>query len=65
MAIQSTRCAAEELVELEEWLRAKGLEHVEKSGEDLEPGEYTKQVDEPGGGGDSPVWTITWHPKEE
>ena len=67
MAIQSTQCAAEELAELEEWLRSKGLEHVDKSGDDLQPGEYVKQVVEPKGGesGGSPVWTVTWHPREE
>lgn len=67
MAIQSTQCAAEELAELEEWLQSKGLEDVEKSGEDLQPGEYVKQVVEPEGGveSESPVWTVTWHPREE
>lgn len=67
MAIQSTQCAAEELGELEEWLSSKGLEHVDKAGEDLEPGEYAKHVKEPkdAGSGESPVWTVSWHQKEE
>lgn len=67
MAIQSTQCAAEELADLEEWLRSKGLQHVEKSGEEPAPGEYVKQVKEPkdGGSEESPVWTVTWSPREE
>lgn len=67
MAIQSTQCAAEELAELEEWLKSKGLVQVEKKSEDLEAGEYTRQVKEPKGdaAGESPVWTVSWHPKEE
>lgn len=67
MTTQSTQCAAEELAELEEWLQSKGLEQVDKSGEDLEPGEYAKRIVEPrdGTSGEAPIWTVTWHPKEE
>lgn len=67
MTIQSTQCAAEELVELEAWLRSKGLELVDKDAGDLEAGEYAKTVAEPGDSTstESPTWTVTWCPKEE
>lgn len=67
MNTQSTRCADEELAELEEWLQSKGMSLVDKSGDALEPGEYVKKVDEPRDptGGGSPVWIVTWHPAPE
>lgn len=67
MSTQSTRCASEELAELEEWLKSKGIELVEKSEPELQPGEYIKTLIEPrdGGSAESPQWTITWYPKEE
>lgn len=66
MSMQSTQCASEELADLEEWLRSKGLQLVEKSGPDLQPGEYIKKVVEPRDktSAESPVWTVTWHPTE-
>lgn len=67
MTTQSTRCAAEELAELEEWLRSKGLELVDKDAGDLEAGEYAKTMAEPADSTstESPTWTVTWFPKEE
>jgi len=66
MKTQSTQCAAEELAELEEWLRSKGLELVDKEAGDLEAGEYAKAMVEPedATGSGSPTWTVTWYPKE-
>jgi len=66
MTTQSTRCASEELAELEEWLKSKGLELVEKDGAALQPGEYAKVVNEPADktSNESPVWTVTWNPQE-
>lgn len=65
MSTQSTRCASEELAELEEWLGSKGIQLVEKDESDLAPGEYVKVLNEPraGGSDESPVWTVTWYPK--
>jgi len=67
MSTQSTRCASEELAELEEWLKSKGITLVEKKESNLEPGEYTKVLNEPAAGdtGESPEWTVTWCPKQE
>ena len=67
MSTQSTQCASEELAELEEWLKSKGISLVEKKESDLEPGEYIKALNEPPAGdtGGSPEWTVTWYPKEE
>ncbi len=67
MTTQSTRCASEELAELEEWLGSKGLALVEKDESSLQPGEYTKVLQEPRGSetGGAPVWTVTWYPKPE
>jgi len=67
MNTQSTQCAAEELAELEDWLRSKGLEPVEKDEEELEAGEYAKKLQEPksSAAGETPVWKVTWHPKEQ
>ncbi|HSH43895.1 MAG TPA: hypothetical protein VK973_17365 [Arenicellales bacterium] len=67
MSTQSTRCASEELAELEEWLQSKGLSHVDKSEAELQPGEYIKVLEEPGDAGEStpPVWTVTWYPEAE
>jgi hypothetical protein len=67
MTVQSTQCASEELDDLEEWLKSKGFSLVEQSEGELKPGEYTKKVNEPKDktSGDSPVWTVTWHPKDE
>ena len=67
MNTQSTQCASEELADLEEWLQSKGLQLVEKSGADLQPGEYAKKVKEPKDktSTESPVWIVTWNPKEE
>lgn len=67
MSTQSTRCASEELAELEEWLKSKGIDLVEKDASDLQPGEYIKDLIEPRDGGStgSPQWTVTWYPKEE
>lgn len=64
MSTQSTRCASEELAELEDWLNSKGISLVEKDESALQPGEYIKVMEEPGGGdtGQSPVWTVTWYP---
>lgn len=66
MSTQSTRCASEELAELEEWLESKGIDLVEKDESSLQPGEYTKTLQEPAGGDSAapPVWTVTWYPKE-
>lgn len=66
MNTQSTRCASEELAELEEWLSSKGIDLVEKDESSLEPGEYTKSLHEPAGGDTAaaPVWTVTWYPRE-
>jgi hypothetical protein len=67
MSTQSTRCASEELAELEEWLKSKGIDLVEKSESDLQPGEYIKTASEPPRGDldAPPVWTVTWYPKDE
>lgn len=67
MTIQSTQCAAEELAELEEWLRSKGLELVDKDAEELEAGEYARTMAEPkdSTSSESPTWTVSWHPKED
>lgn len=67
MTIQSTRCAGEELADLEEWLRSKGLELVEKSDADLQPGEYAKKLVEPADNtsGESPTWMVAWNPRDE
>jgi len=67
MTTQSTQCASEELADLEEWLRSKGLQLVEKKGSDLQPGEYAKAVREPKDktSEESPMWTVTWYPREE
>jgi len=66
MTTQSTQCAAEELAELEEWLRSRGIELVEKDAAELAAGEYTKVLNEPrdGATGETPVWTVTWYPNE-
>lgn len=63
MAIQSTQCASEELAELEEWLKAKGMTFVDRSDGDPRPGEYTKTLNEPedAASGGSPTWKVTWH----
>lgn len=67
MTIQSTQCAGEELSELEEWLKSKGLTLVEKKDDDLRPGEYMKSIQEPkdASSGGSPTWKVSWHPPEE
>lgn len=67
MTTQSTHCASEELADLEEWLQSKGLELVEKGDGDLQPGEYAKKLKEPKDttSDDSPMWTVTWNPREE
>lgn len=67
MSTQSTRCASEELADLEEWLNSKGIDLVDKDESDLNPGEYVKTMDEPRGGdsGEAPAWTVTWYPKED
>ena len=67
MNTQSTRCASEELAELEEWLKSKGMNLVEKGEGDLQPGEYVKVLNEPRDkeSSGSPTWTVTWYPKEE
>jgi len=67
MSTQSTQCAPEELAELEEWLRSKGLELVEKDEKDLNAGEYAKRIQEPkdSASEETPVWTVTWHPTEQ
>lgn len=67
MTTQSTQCASEELADLEEWLRSKGLQLVEKNDSDLQPGEYAKAVVEPKDktSEESPMWIVTWHPREQ
>lgn len=67
MSTQSTRCASEELAELEDWLKSKGIDLVDKDDSDLKPGEYVKMLHEPRAGDpdESPQWTVTWYPKEE
>lgn len=67
MSMQSTRCASEELAELEEWLNSKGIYLADKDVSDLQPGEYVKALNEPSDAdsGESPLWTVTWHPIED
>jgi len=66
MSTQSTQCASEELAELEEWLKSKGISLTEKQASALQPGEYTKTLKEPRAGSEEqPVWTVTWNPKED
>lgn len=48
-------------------MKSKGISLVEKEESELQPGEYRKAVDEPrdANSGESPVWTVTWYPREE